>query len=404
VNPANDASPEVASRLVTSRRIEALEGLRAGSAIAIFVFHAASFTGATSVPGGIGDGAGPWIQALSVAVAVFFVLSGFLLYRPFVAADLGGEPAPRLAPYLVRRLARIYPAYWVALAGSAVLLDLSLGDAWSTFRFFALIQIYWSDTVLGGLPHAWTLNTEVAFYLFLPLWAALVRRWAGPGGGRVSTHLVGLGGLYLLGIGFRWWLRASGASLGYGTLLANIDLFAIGMALAVVGAACDLGERPLPALLEVLRHQVGLAWLAALCCLASVVAMEWPTGFTAPTATQEVARQVLFGAIAGLLVAPAAFGDRSRLLTGLRWPPLVFVGMVSYGVYLWHMTVLDLLVRQQIPTSPGTLQLLAVAVPITCVLATASWYGVEGPVLRRAHRWSTPRRAALDGRSSSVQR
>jgi peptidoglycan/LPS O-acetylase OafA/YrhL len=187
-------------------------------------------------------------------------------------------------------------------------------------------------------------------------------------------------------------------------LLANIDLFAIGMALAVVGAATDDGARPLPRLLEVLREQVGMAWLAALCCLASVVAMEWPTGFTPPTATQEVARQVLFGVVAGLLVAPAAFGDRGRVLGALRWPPLVFVGLVSYGLYLWHMTVLDLLVRREIPASPSTLGLFAVAVPIAVGLGAASWYAVERPVLRRAHQWSTPRRGAPQHPSSSLQR
>lgn len=382
---------EQRAEVAPASRTVALEGVRAVSALAIVVVHAASFTGGTSVPGGLTDGAGPWMQHLSAAVGVFFVLSGYLLFRPFVAADLADRAAPAPGPYLVRRLVRIFPAYWVALAVSAAVLDLPLGDGWSALRFYALIQIYWSDSVIGGLPHAWTLNTELAFYLFLPVWAALLRRLVRRSASPAAVHLAALGVLFVVGVVVTTWLRASGARLGYGTLPANLDLFAIGMALAVVAAARDAGT-PLPRAVAALRDQPGLSWLAALCCYASLVAMELPTGFTAPTAGQELARELLVAAIAALFVLPAALGDRGWPLALLRSRPLVAIGIVSYGVYLWHLPVLDLLVREEVLVQPATGVLALLCLPPTLVLAAASWFALERPLLRASHRWPRPRR------------
>lgn len=383
---------EQRAEVAPASRTIALEGVRAVSALAIVVVHAASFTGATSVPGGLTDGAGPWMQHLTAGVAVFFVLSGYLLFRPFVAADLAGRASPPVGPYLLRRLVRIFPAYWVALAVSAAVLDLQLGDGWSALRFYALIQIYWSDSVIGGLPHAWTLNTELAFYLFLPVWAAGLRRIVRRSPQPVTVHLAGLAVLFLVGIAVTTWLRARGARLGYGTLPANLDLFAIGMAMAVVAEARDAGAR-LPRVVVALRDQPGLSWLAALCCYASLVAMEWPTGFTAPTAGQELARELLVAAVATLFVLPAAFGDRGWPLALLRSRPLVAVGIVSYGVYLWHLPVLDLMVREEVLVQPSTWVLALLCLPPTLVLAAASWFGLERPLLRASHRWSAQRGA-----------
>lgn len=389
---------EQRAEVAPASRTIALEGVRAVSALAIVVVHAASFTGGTSVPGGLTAGAGPWMQHLTAAVAVFFVLSGYLLFRPFVAADLAGTASPAVVPYLVRRLLRIFPAYWVALAVSAAVLDLQLGDGWSALRFYALIQIYWSDSVIGGLPHAWTLNTELAFYLFLPVWAAVLRRIVRRSARPAVVHLIGLAVLFVIGIVATTWLRARGARLGYGTLPANLDLFAIGMAMAVLAAARDAGT-PLPRAVVALRDQPGLSWLAALCCYASLVAMELPTGLTPPSAGQELARELLVAAVAALFVLPAAFGDRGWPLALLRSRPLVAVGIVSYGVYLWHLPVLELLVREEVLVQPATGLLALACLPPTLVLASVSWFALERPLLRASHRWSRqrsdPRRAPI---------
>ncbi len=182
-------------------------------------FHAGTFTGLTG-PGG--SSAGGWVRHLNVGVSVFFVLSAFLLYRPFVVAHLRGEPGPRLVPYLARRAVRIYPAYWAALFVTATVLDQAvLGDWWGKLRFYSLTQIYWGDTALGGLPQAWSLCTEVSFYLVLPAWAALVARVGGTPDRRRRAHLVGCLVWYVGGLAFRAALRAGDHALGYAWLPAN---------------------------------------------------------------------------------------------------------------------------------------------------------------------------------------
>lgn len=358
----------------------------------MLVYHAGTFTGVTWGREASVGGLGPWLQHLSVGVSVFFVLSGFLLFRPFVVAHLTDTDRPRFAPYLARRLVRIYPAYWVALTISTWVVGLNLGDWWGHLRFYALIQIYWGDTVLGGIIQAWSLATEVSFYLFLPLWVLVVSRRRGTVEQRIRTHYLALAVLYATGLVVRAALRAGDHKVGYGTLAANCDLFALGMGLAVASAAASVRRREPGGLMRTVADQPGVAWLAAGFCYLAVVTLRFPYGFDPPTVAQEVLREVMFGAIAFLLVAPGVFGaqDQGVVRRVLRWRPLVAAGVVSYGVYLWHLTVQLKLDEPGSPIAPPTLLSLVVwSLPITLVIATASWFVVERPLLRWVRRRPT---------------
>lgn len=88
-------------------------------------------------------------------VAVFFVLSGFLIYRPFALARQLRLPPPRLRLFWWRWLLRIVPAYWFALSFLWALGALDLGESW--WRYFLLLQPYSSTTALGGLVQSWSL-------------------------------------------------------------------------------------------------------------------------------------------------------------------------------------------------------------------------------------------------------
>jgi peptidoglycan/LPS O-acetylase OafA/YrhL len=383
------ARPTVAPAERTAR-FPTFEGLRALCALAVLVYHAGTFTGLTWGPGAADEPLGPWVQHLNVGVSIFFVLSGFLLFRPFVLADLEAQPAPAPGPYLVRRLVRIFPAYWLALFVSTQVLDLQLGDWWGHVRFYGLLQIYWGDTVLGGLVQAWSLCTELSFYLFLPVWAAALRR-VGPRDveGRVRVHAAGLVALYALGLGTRAWLRAGDHAVGYATLPANADLFAIGMALALVRSAAAVREREPGGLARTLGDAPGVAWVAAGCCYLGAVSLGYPFGLEAPTVSQEVLRQLLFGLIAGLIVAPGAFGDQDRgpIRRILRSRPLWALGVVSYGIYLWHLTVMERLVEVgRWVGRPSMVPLVATTTALTVVVAAASWFALERPLLGRARR------------------
>lgn len=401
---AIDLATTASAPPVSHDRFPTFEGLRALCALAVLVYHAGTFTDLTWGPGASYDGVGPWVQHLNVGVSVFFVLSGFLLFRPFVLAHLREHDAPRTGRYLVRRLVRIFPAYWAALFVSTQVLDLDLGDWWGHLRFYGLLQIYWGDTVLGGLVQAWSLCTELSFYLFLPLWAWAVSRAGGDVARKVRVHYLALGALYLLGLVVRGQLRAGGHAVGYATLPANADLFAIGMALAVASAAASVRRRPPGGLAQTVGERPGVAWLAAGCCYVGAVLLEYPYGLVAPTVSQEVSRQVLFGLIAGLVVAPGVFGrqDAGAIRGLLRWRPLVFCGLVSYGIYLWHLTVMAELDRAGSPIAPATFWSLTLWTTVGAVaVASISWFALERPLLRWVHR-RAPAESGRHERSSSV--
>lgn len=383
------AGSAVAAPSVPRVRFPTFEGLRALAALAVVVYHAGTFTDVTWGPGAEANELGPWIQHLNVGVSIFFVLSGFLLFRPFVRAHLAGEPGPAVGPYLLRRLVRIYPAYWVALFVTTWWLDLDLGDWWGHVRFYGLLQIYWGDTVLGGLVQAWSLCTEVSFYLFLPVWAAVLARQGGTVADKVRAHYAALAVLYLVGVGTRWWLRAGDHAIGYATLPANADLFAIGMALAVASASHTAAARRPGGWARTIGDQPGLAWLAAGACYLGVVSLRYPYGLVAPSVFQESTRQILFGAIAGLLVATGVFGDQSRSLVRrfLRSRPLWALGVVSYGIYLWHLTVMAELDQPGSLIAPATFASLALwSAACSAAIAAVSWFALERPLLRWARR------------------
>ncbi|MDN2500832.1 acyltransferase, partial [Nocardia nova] len=157
----------------TRRFVPALEGLRGLAALGVVLTHVAFQTGATATPV-IGR---VW-ERFDMAVAVFFGLSGFLLWRPHAAAARGLGTAPRAGRYLLHRAARILPAYWVVVCVALTLLPSAAHSAglrvWGANLI--LVQVFVPLTLTDGLTQMWSLSVEVAFYLMLPLLAwALVR-------------------------------------------------------------------------------------------------------------------------------------------------------------------------------------------------------------------------------------
>jgi len=163
----------VAKKDLTPERFGGLDAVRRTAALSLVLFHAIGIYARGSAPDAWTH---DWVARLDVGVPIFFLLSGFLLYRPFVRARAAGAE-PSLRAYAWRRFLRIFPGYWVALIVAVLALGLSGALA---PRYLLLLQAYSKDTVAGGLPQAWTLCVEVAFYAFLPLWAAFVRRTAAP--------------------------------------------------------------------------------------------------------------------------------------------------------------------------------------------------------------------------------
>src|SRR3954470_1351783 len=105
---------------VRAERFPLMDSLRAVAALSVLAFHAAFFAGMYTSDSPLR----PYLAQPLAGVTVFFVISGFLLYRPFVRARAADDPAPRASAYAWRRFLRIVPAYWLALTVIAVWLSL----------------------------------------------------------------------------------------------------------------------------------------------------------------------------------------------------------------------------------------------------------------------------------------
>ena len=151
------------------RGYPALDSLRAIAALSVFFFHAVGFYARGSTQGNL---IAPYVARLDVGVTIFFLLSGFLLYRPFVQARRQRRPQPPLIPYAWRRTLRIVPAYWVALTLATIVLALpGVFTLTGIPTFYGFLQIYSAETAFKGLGQCWTLCVEVSFYALLPVWA-----------------------------------------------------------------------------------------------------------------------------------------------------------------------------------------------------------------------------------------
>jgi peptidoglycan/LPS O-acetylase OafA/YrhL len=399
------------STLTQADRFPCFDGLRAIAASAVLLVHVSLISGYNARHG---PDLGQYFARAEAGVYLFFLISGYLLYRPFVSARFDGRAGPGLRGYARRRILRIVPAYWVALTVLAVLFDVrhrrdisSLGDV---VVYYGFLQIYFHGSVVGGLQQAWSLCTELSFYLFLPVWAIVMRRTGGRTDDRgpervLRIELAGLAALYLIGMTSRW-LVVRGLPAGnlavdgrLDWLPMNFDLFALGMGLAVVREWSQRTSRPIR-IVDALGRTPGLWWgLAALSYWTVSTRIGLPLGVGADGTRQWMLRQLLYGATAFFLLLPAVFGpqDTGLVRRVLRSRLLVATGLISYGIYLWHEGVLDVWMRSRdiAPFDGSFLPMLVVTVVGTVVVATVSYYVVEKPALARRQPRRTPARSAV---------
>ena len=390
----------------TGGRYAGFDGLRAIAALGVLLTHVALKVGFTTT-----DPRGHYLARLDVGVALFFVLSGFLLYRPFVARRLDGRPGPAVRSYLRNRFLRIYPAYWLALTVLVVALDVRGRDEvqglWDFVVFYGLLQSYSEHTALGGLQQAWTLTNEIAFYLFLPLWAAgaawLARRLTARRAVRVELLVLAVAAAGALA--FRYWVHTVDTSdVTQGVidprvhwLPANFHMFVPGMALALGVEWSTRRGRPLAVLESARRHPL-VCWAGAAACFWTVstqLDLGFQVGASEPGTS--MAKELLYAAVGFLLVLPVALAGATlpRSLGWLASRPMVTLGLLSYGIYLWHEGVFEIYrdVRG-LPVFTGSLPTaLVVTVAGSVVAAGLSYLLVERPALS----FKDPRRRMFAG-------
>ena len=361
-----------------------MDSLRAFAALSIVVFH---FAGYMTLPAQM-DWLHPVVVRLGAGVLVFFVISGFLIYRPFVRANLSAATRPEAAAYAKRRFLRIVPAYFLALTVTAALVGKSEVFGADGFLYYGFAQIYKQGLELKGLSVAWSLCIEVTLYAFLPIWAWLVAQIPAPT--EVDRHrreITSLTLLLALGILFRIVLANGQGRVGSVSILAYLDIFALGMLLAYFSVAFE--GRKLPSWLAWVEDRPGLAWFAAAVCIWAMATQTGPnrSAFQAATTPELWLRHGLSAAVGVLLVLPLAFGDQSKgaLRRFLSHPILLWAGVVSYGLYLFHPVVLRKLADAgAMPDSVNLLNwwgMLILVIAITSLLAAGSWHYLERPIL-----------------------
>ena len=390
VTPTRDeAAPQVFQPPPGNPRFPLFDGVRGIAALGIVIIHVALAVGAN-----VGTFYGGYVVRLEMVLTFFFVTSGFLLYRPYVAGRLGVGRAPRLSSYARNRFLRIVPAYWLALTALAIFPG--LGGFWTdhTWAYYSYLQVVDRGWAFGGILPAWSLSVEMSFYILLPVIAWLTAR-ASRGRPRsqiLRNEAVMVGLLIAIGLAYRTVVRGTEGHDPQGTewmfLSGWIDHIALGMGLAVVSAAL-VGRSEQPRFVRLIERRPGLCWLAMAVLFwvaATRIGLDGDY-FARSTVAQWVGVHVLYGVIALAFVAPAVFGDHRsglpRRVLGNRL--VVWFGTISYGVFLYHVTLLYELKDSglaELWEGAPMLGLTIATLIVSSACAAASYYLVERPLMR----------------------
>jgi peptidoglycan/LPS O-acetylase OafA/YrhL len=389
-----EAAPNVAPP-PGNPRFPLFDSLRAIAALSVFVGHSLTITG--------GDdryALGQYASQLATeGVAIFFLISGFLLYRPFVSARFSDRDY-RVRDYTRRRFLRIVPAYWVALTVVIIVYTnaVTFGNAWI---FYGFAQIYGNDHYTQGLGPAWTLCIEVTFYAVLPLFAFATARIARRSQS-IRGDLILLAGLAVASVAVHWifaddpehhWIA--------GTLPGTFYWFALGMGLAALSVHEQFHPSGSAFTRTVVRWPTAFWALAFGAFVVLCVALEGAPGVGTGSASQFV----VYGVVSLCVLLPGVFGDQAPGYARrvLRLGVLSWIGLVSYAFYLYHAYVI-LWISQRATEhdiSHRYLFVLVLSLPVTCLIAAASYYLLERPILQLKN---LPLRAAIGAELARLRR
>jgi peptidoglycan/LPS O-acetylase OafA/YrhL len=354
-----------------STRIRPLDGLRAVAIGLVVAYHA-------QVPGFGGGGVG---------VELFFTLSGFLitgvLLRPR-ALTSGG-----MKRFYIRRVLRLFPALIVAAVFCVLYAALVLeGQARSFLLTEAATSLtYTTDFYLGyghragndwgTLGHTWSLGVEEQFYLVWPVAMLLLLR-------RFEALRTRLSIVLLVAIADTAW-RASLSARGLHEHVGfafdtHVDVLLIGCALGLALPA--LGDQ-----IAMHRQRAVTATAVAALGILGVVAMVPPHLGIFPLDTGYLVIALATAAIIVRLVVPATGPAASAYVRIFSLAPVVWIGAISYGIYLWHVIVFDVYKQAfDIETFQQRAAFAPLLLATTLAVATLSYYLVELPFLRLKDR------------------
>lgn len=352
--------------------LPAVEGLRACAAVGVVVTHVAFQTG---MSGGI---TGRILGRFDLAVAVFFALSGFLLWRGHAAAARGLRSRPSTGHYLRSRIVRIMPGYLVAVVVIMTLLPEVKADFTVWLANLTLTQIYVPLTLTAGLTQMWSLSVEMSFYLALPLLALLARRL--PVRARIPA-------IVAVAVASLFWVRipfdgASGHNL-WNWPPAFFSWFAAGMVLA------ELTVSPVGRAHRLARRRVLMALIALTAFLIAASPLAGREGLHPGSIGQVTLKTAMGAVVAGALLAPLVLDrlDTSHRILGS--PIMVTLGRWSYGLFVWHLAALAMVfpIIGEFAFNGHFTVVLMLTVVFGFAIAAVSYALVESPCRNALRRW-----------------
>lgn len=343
-----------------------IDGLRAIAVLLVLGFHAFP----RSLPGGF------------VGVDIFFVISGYLISLILFEEKLAGTFS--YVTFYSRRIRRIFPALLAVMSAVLVagfFLDFSsqyatLGKHVTAGAAFISNIVLWlesgyfdTDAQLKPLLHLWSLGVEEQYYILWPLVLAALPRRVIPGA------LLGIG---VVSFGLNLWgINSHGTAVFFLPATRFWELM-VGSALAFWVHAHSsqpgtLSGNSFAPAGNTLSHAGALAGLALI--VAAVAFIDEDTAFPGWAA-------LLPTLGAALLIAAGPRALVNRALLSRR--PVVFIGVISYPLYLWHWPILSFLHIEEGPNLSRTLRLLAVGASFA--LAWLTYVAIEKPIrFRRGH-------------------
>jgi peptidoglycan/LPS O-acetylase OafA/YrhL len=359
------------------RKIDGLDGIRAIAVLLILVFHASIplIRKSPVDPFGVTVSLG-WLASIGfLGVAIFFVLSGFLVSRPFLLAIEGKNRFPNPKHFLRNRACRILPGYYVALfivfvLPSPVCQNCAERPLRQLLTHMIFTHTFYRDTFFGIIGPMWAVAIEVHFYLLLPLVMYLAYR------SRIKPGYT-IAGLGLLSIALTAQApKTSTDLLPYSNIAIFFSVFMIG----VVFSWIHIKTNPVANRLSNGLSVIVLMFLVLYFLIPAIRTSltqhhlilrpiyEWPT------------IPFLFG----LLIFLISF-KQSLLGRLLELWPFRLIGLLSYGIFLYHYPV-QLAIRELFhlatTTRMGVAQLIFLSFVLSFLLAAVSYRYIELPALK----------------------
>lgn len=287
------------------------------------------------------------------------------------------------------------PAYWLALLLLWRINAVNIPNTSGFVRNILLIHPLTAANVFSGIRQTWTLSVELFFYLSLPWIALVIRTRTKNKSSEESLRCVFiiLSTLYISSYLFRVFLHHVQIKYfeTHAILFpAHIDTFALGMCIATATVALEVFPH-----LKVRRSQ--LAQKSPIFFFTSAATWFWSTqigwglDFNASPFRVELFGHFLYGISSFCLILPFCLDEgNSRIVKITSSQILIWLGMISYGMYLWHFLFLDgHFANTHFPYRIGDMGIatrLLVTIPGTIAIATVSYYLIERPLIRSLSR------------------